>query len=167
MGIVRWPANEYSQGYAGSGIEQLAPAPLNLQPSGPDIPATYPVGLTPVGGGVVTGQSLPPHAGKTNGGQYAQRYPEAFFQSNPAYVGGIRGMARTLPHHGDPLIEPSLGPIKETNNGYPIFWGRTLVKSYKPAREFQTVTVNGGTVPRKTPLFHAQPVAEINARACT
>lgn len=158
-------AMEYTQAYI-VGPEDIAPAPLGLPPQGPDMPGTVPQGLVSTGAGVQTGQNIaaanlviPP------GGQYVQRYPEGYVQGAVPYIAGLRGRIRRLSHFPDALIEPTLGPVLETNKGYPFTYLRTVVKSYKPSQEFQTVFVNGKAVPPKK--FKARAIGEINANVCS
>lgn len=96
--------------------------------------------------------------------QYVQRYPEGYI-NHPSYIGGLRGSARTLPHYPSPFIEPTLGPILETNRGYPFTYLRPVVKSYKPGMVHQSVFVNGKAV--APGRFKAQRIADINAQGCS
>lgn len=159
-------AMEYSQKYM-VGPEDLAPAPLGLEPKGPDRPGTVPQGIAVVGPGVQTGANITPVPGPTGPratAQYVQRYPEGYAPGVVPYIGGLRGHMRAIRHYGDPLIEPTFGPIKETNGGYPYTYLRSVVRSYKPSQEYQSVYVNGKAV--AAGKFKARPIAEINALSC-
>lgn len=155
---------EYTQGYS-MGPDVLGPAPTGLRPPAPNLPGMVPGGWVQTGATQQTGQNVQAVAGVvTPRQQYVQRYAEGYAPGNDPYVAGLRGRARTLPHFGDPLIEPTLGPIREMNGGYPITYLRTAVKSYKPGAEYQSVFVNGRFVPARR--FQAQPIKEINANLC-
>lgn len=161
MSLPIAPTTEYTQQYI-EGPAIMGSAPSGLQPVSGDLPGIVPTGITQATGETAT--SLGPRAPAGARGQYTQRYPEGYAVGMRPYVAGLRGRARTFRHYPDPLIEPTLGPILETNRGYPFIWTRSVVRSYKPGQEFQSVSVTGKTT--RAPHFRARPINEINASAC-
>lgn len=163
------PAPEYTQGYTApmpqtptSGQPVIPGSPTGIADNTDD-PGMYPTGIVPAV--ATTGNSIAQRGVSQQprpSQQYAQRYAEGFQFAAPFYIAGLRGIARTVMHLPDPLIQPTLGPVLETNRGYPYTWLRTVVKSFKPSQEFQSVFVNGKAVAAKK--FHAMPIAEINSQ---
>lgn len=97
--------------------------------------------------------------------QYEQTVDESVTVCAPSLVPGLRGRARTFPHWPDPLVEPPLGAIRETNNGYPWTFVPQRMKTWVPNTPVLHVTRNGNTI---TPYkFHAQPIGELSTRVCT
>lgn len=96
--------------------------------------------------------------------QYRQRVDETVYAQSAQLVPGLRGRARRMLHYPDPLTEPPIGPIKETNNGFPWTYLPQRTKSFAPAQVVLKVNKNGHFIKEYT--FKAQPIQELGVRQC-
>ena len=156
---------EYTQLY-NEGPEAIGPAPLGLTPVGFDNP-----GIVPVGTGVLTSRystsarslgarpTIPSH-----NAQYQQRVDESVYVARPQMVPGLRGKAKARINYGDELTEPPIGPIYETNGGYPWTYLPTRVKTFRRTEPILNVYVNGRYV--KDYKFRTRQIAEISTSRC-
>lgn len=99
------------------------------------------------------------------GVQYQQRVDETHYVVKATLVPGLRGRARTFPHWPDPLVEPPLGGIKETNKGFPWIYAPQRTKSWAPGVKVLNVYHNGNKIPSYS--FRAQMIKELSTRTCS
>lgn len=97
--------------------------------------------------------------------QYQQRVDESVYAVKAQLVPGLRGSARTLPHFPDYLTERPIGPLYETNGGFPFTYLPQRVKTFRPNTPVLNVYHNGRYIrPYK---FRAQHIAELNVSQCS
>ena len=157
---------EYTQLYE-EGPADIGPAPLGLTPVGFDNP-----GIVPVGTGVLqpdrmtSARSLGARPTIPSGrAQYQSRVDESVYVARPVVVPGLRGKAQPRGVYPDYLAEKAIGPIYETNGGYPWTYLPQRVKALRQTQPVLNVYQNGRFI--KDYKFKSRPIAEISTSRCS
>lgn len=96
--------------------------------------------------------------------QYRQRVDESVWVGRPSLQPGLRGDAYQIRAIPDLLTEKPIGPIRETNKGFPWVFVPQRMKTFVPRTPVLNVYVNGNYV--KPYSFKAKSIHEIGVREC-